>query len=222
MRIMDDVGIKVHKLKGLKLHAKLLFADGVRAIIGSINLAPGSFDSRRELAIEVRDQEVMDRLHTIVHRDWKNSRPLDLTDDGLMAELEDTDDNVAEDLALDCRSQATKRSAAVLLSTNFDVPVMVRETDGGHPNDNQSTSPHGRPGFLADGIERYCRDPEHRAADPAGTPDGADRIRHLQRSFPLRFDSYQRRDLRRGHERLLLHAAKSRTRRPDRTQHPGL
>ena len=94
-------GIKVHKLKGLKLHAKLLFADGVRAIIGSINLAPGSFDSRRELAIEVRDQEVMDRLHNVVHRDWKNSRPLDLTDDGLMAELEDRDDNVVEDLALD-------------------------------------------------------------------------------------------------------------------------
>jgi phosphatidylserine/phosphatidylglycerophosphate/cardiolipin synthase-like enzyme len=72
----------------------------VRAIIGSINLAPGSFDSRRELAIEVRDQEVMDRLHTVVHRDWENSRPLDLTDDGLLAELEDTDENVAEDLAL--------------------------------------------------------------------------------------------------------------------------
>ncbi len=105
MRIMDDVGIKVHKLKGLKLHAKLLFADGVRAIIGSINLAPGSFDSRRELAIEVRDQEVMDRLHTVVHRDWKNSRPLDLTDDGLMAELEDRDENVVEDLALDAGAE---------------------------------------------------------------------------------------------------------------------
>src|SRR5580704_9002883 len=101
VRILDDVGVKVHKLKGLKLHAKLLFADGVRAIIGSINLAPGSFDSRRELAIEVRDQEVMDRLHTVVHRDWKNSRPLDLSDDGLMAELEEKDENVAEDLALD-------------------------------------------------------------------------------------------------------------------------
>jgi cardiolipin synthase A/B len=101
MRIMDDVGIKVHKLKGLKLHAKLLFADGVRAIIGSINLAPGSFDSRRELAIEVRDTEVMDRLHTVVHQDWKNSRPLDLTDEGLMSELEEHDENVAEDLALD-------------------------------------------------------------------------------------------------------------------------
>jgi cardiolipin synthase len=104
MRIMDDVGIKVHKLKGLKLHAKLLFADGVRAIVGSINLAPGSFDSRRELAIEVRDQAVMDRLHTVVHHDWKNSRPLDLTDDGLMAELGDTDDNVIEDLALDANT----------------------------------------------------------------------------------------------------------------------
>jgi cardiolipin synthase A/B len=101
LRIMDDVGIKVHKLKGLKLHAKLLFADGMRAIIGSINLAPGSFDSRRELAIEVRDQEVMDRLHTIVHHDWENSRPLDLTDEGLLADLEDTDEHAAEDLALD-------------------------------------------------------------------------------------------------------------------------
>ncbi len=101
MRIMDDVGIKVHRLKGLKLHAKLLFADGARAIIGSINLAPGSFDSRRELAVEVRDQELMDRLRTVVHRDWENSHPLDLTDEGLLAELEDTDSNVAEDLALD-------------------------------------------------------------------------------------------------------------------------
>src|SRR6202167_233484 len=52
LRIMDDVGIKVHKLKHLKLHAKMLLADSVRAIIGSINLAPGSFDSRGELATE--------------------------------------------------------------------------------------------------------------------------------------------------------------------------
>jgi phosphatidylserine/phosphatidylglycerophosphate/cardiolipin synthase-like enzyme len=100
LRILDDVGVKVHKLKGLKLHAKLLFADGVRAIIGSINIAPGSFDSRRELAIEVRDEDIVDRLHEIVHQDWENSHPLDLTDEGLMAELEEEDDNVVEDLAL--------------------------------------------------------------------------------------------------------------------------
>lgn len=100
LRIMDDVGIKVHKLKSLKLHAKLLFADRARAIVGSINLAPGSFDSRRELAIEVRDQNVTDRLHVIAHHDWKNSHCLDLTDAGLLAELQHTDTNVAEDLAL--------------------------------------------------------------------------------------------------------------------------
>ena len=100
LRILDDVGIKVHKLKGLKLHAKLLFADGVRAIIGSINLAPGSFDSRRELAIEVRDEEVVERLHKVVHHDWENSHPIDLTDEGLLSDLQDEDPNLAEDLAI--------------------------------------------------------------------------------------------------------------------------
>jgi cardiolipin synthase A/B len=103
LRILDDVGVKVHRLKSLKLHAKLLFGDGVRAIIGSINLAPGSFDSRRELAIEVHDEGIVDRLHTIVHQDWENSRPLDLTDEGLLAELEDKDEHVAEDLAIEGR-----------------------------------------------------------------------------------------------------------------------
>ena len=98
LRIMDDVGIKVHKLKHLKLHAKMLFSDGVRAIVGSINLAPGSFDSRRELAIEVRDDDVIERLHKVVHHDWENSHPLDLTDEGLLADLEDRKD--AGDLAL--------------------------------------------------------------------------------------------------------------------------
>ena len=101
LRILDDVGVKVHKVHGLKLHAKLLFADGVRAIIGSINLAPGSFDSRRELAIEVRDEDVMDRIHKVVHQDWENSHPIDLTDEGLMSDLEDKDPSVAEDLAIE-------------------------------------------------------------------------------------------------------------------------
>jgi phosphatidylserine/phosphatidylglycerophosphate/cardiolipin synthase-like enzyme len=102
LRILEDVGVKVHKLKGLKLHAKLLLADGVRAIIGSINLAPGSFDSRRELAIEVRDEDVIDRLHDVTRADWKNSHPLDLTDEGLLAELDDHGaEGVEEELALD-------------------------------------------------------------------------------------------------------------------------
>ena len=48
----------------------------VRSIVGSINLAPGSFDSRRECAIEVRDEDVVGRLHEVTHTDWKNSHPV--------------------------------------------------------------------------------------------------------------------------------------------------
>ena len=97
----EDVGIKIHKLKHVKLHAKVLLADGERAIVGSINLAPGSFDSRRELAIEVSDEHVVRRVHDVLRHDWENSRPLDLTDKGLLAELEEYDENVVEDLALE-------------------------------------------------------------------------------------------------------------------------
>jgi len=101
LRILHDVGAKVHKLKGLKLHAKLMAADGKRCIIGSINLAPGSFDSRRELAIEVDDEKVMKPLHHVVNHDWEHSRPLDLSDAGLLADLEDEAAEAAEILALD-------------------------------------------------------------------------------------------------------------------------
>jgi phosphatidylserine/phosphatidylglycerophosphate/cardiolipin synthase-like enzyme len=88
LRILDDVGVKVHTLKHLKLHATMLLADGVAGIVGSINLAPGSFDGRRELAIAVDDAEAVARLHHIAHHDWENSHPLDLSDAGLLADLE--------------------------------------------------------------------------------------------------------------------------------------
>ena len=101
LRIMDDVGIKVHKLKHLKLHGKMFFADGVAAIIGSINLAAGSLDGRRELAIEMRDDNVIERLHKIVKHDWEHSRPLDLSDDGILADLDDRIEDGGHLLALD-------------------------------------------------------------------------------------------------------------------------
>ena len=101
LRILNDVGVEVRKLKGLKLHAKMLLADGERAIIGSINLAPGSFDSRRELAIEVRDKHIVDRLHDVVHHDWKHSHTLDLSDEGLLADLKKHGGKGIEELGLD-------------------------------------------------------------------------------------------------------------------------
>jgi cardiolipin synthase len=100
IRILNDVGVKVHKLKHLKLHAKMLLADGKRAIVGSINLSPGSFDSRRELAIEVDDRHIVKRLHHVARHDWKHSHPLDLTDEGLMADLEKRRGQGPEKLAL--------------------------------------------------------------------------------------------------------------------------
>jgi cardiolipin synthase len=87
LRILQDVGAKIHTLHHLKLHAKMMLADGKRAIVGSINLAPGSFDSRRELAIETDDHHVVKRLGEIAEHDWDKSHPLDLSDAGLLADL---------------------------------------------------------------------------------------------------------------------------------------
>lgn len=101
LRILQDVGVKVHKVKGLKLHAKTMLADGVRGVIGSINLAPGSFDHRRELAIEVHDDAVVDRLRHVLHHDWEHSHPLDLSDEGLLADLSDREEEAEQQLAID-------------------------------------------------------------------------------------------------------------------------
>jgi phosphatidylserine/phosphatidylglycerophosphate/cardiolipin synthase-like enzyme len=77
----------------------MLLADGVAAIVGSINFAPGSFDTRRELAIEVHDADVVKRLDKVARHDWKHSHPLDLSDDGILADLADRT-GVEEQLAL--------------------------------------------------------------------------------------------------------------------------
>jgi phosphatidylserine/phosphatidylglycerophosphate/cardiolipin synthase-like enzyme len=108
MRTMEDVGIKIHKLKHLKLHAKMLLADHARAIVGSINLAPGSFDSRRELAIEVDDEHVVKRLSKIAQHDWEHSHPIDLTDEGLLEEFKKHKMEEAEDLALGTMTKSAK------------------------------------------------------------------------------------------------------------------
>jgi cardiolipin synthase A/B len=111
LRILRDVGVKIRKLKKLKLHAKMLLADGERAIIGSINLAPGSFDSRRELAIEVDDKHIVDRLHEIVKRDWKNSHPMDLSDEGLLADLKKHGGKGLEEIGLEDESSTDEANA---------------------------------------------------------------------------------------------------------------
>ncbi|MGA8673955.1 MAG: phospholipase D-like domain-containing protein [Candidatus Acidiferrales bacterium] len=108
LRTLDDVGIKVHKLHKLKLHAKLVLADGKRAIVGSINLAPGSFDERRELAIEVDDRKIVHRFRHVIEHDWKHSRPIDLSDKALRKDLRDFGPQALKELALDPQRKYTR------------------------------------------------------------------------------------------------------------------
>ena len=87
LRTMQDAGVKVHRMKGLKLHGKVMVADGARAIVGSVNLTPGSFDARRDLAIEVDDPAVVAPLTRVAREDWSNSLPLDLSDRAVLTDL---------------------------------------------------------------------------------------------------------------------------------------
>jgi cardiolipin synthase A/B len=109
LRVLEDLGVPVHKLKHIKLHGKVMLADDKRAIVGSINIAPGSFDSRRELAIEVDDEHIIHRIRKTLEHDWENSRPLDLSDEGLMKELKDYDPDVVEDLGISDRHPQSSR-----------------------------------------------------------------------------------------------------------------
>ena len=46
------------------------------------------------------DGHVVKRLHGVVHQDWERSRPLDLSDEGLLADLDSEAAEAAELLAL--------------------------------------------------------------------------------------------------------------------------
>lgn len=108
LRLMHDVGIKIHKLKGLHLHGKMLLADGKRAIVGSINLAPGSFDERRELAIEVSDDHIIKRLEHTFLRDWDHSHRINLSDQGIIEEMENHGRRDYSSLALEPEVKTTR------------------------------------------------------------------------------------------------------------------
>jgi phosphatidylserine/phosphatidylglycerophosphate/cardiolipin synthase-like enzyme len=108
LRILQDVGVKVHTTHHLKLHAKMMLADSKRAIIGSINLAPGSFDSRRELAIETDNHHVVKRLEEIAQHDWDKSKKLDLSDAALIADLQKREGLDPDKLVLDADDKKKK------------------------------------------------------------------------------------------------------------------
>jgi phosphatidylserine/phosphatidylglycerophosphate/cardiolipin synthase-like enzyme len=85
LRIMRDVGIGVRKVRHVRLHSKVLLADKARAVVGSINLSTNSFDDRRELAVQVQYEAVVERMLEVVHEDWQNAHALDLSDRAALA-----------------------------------------------------------------------------------------------------------------------------------------
>ena len=73
LRTLRRLGVKVHKQKNLRLHAKLLIADSARALVGSMNIDRSAFDLRRELGMTVDDPIAVARLSEVFAADWETS-----------------------------------------------------------------------------------------------------------------------------------------------------
>lgn len=70
LRTLRRFGVKVHKQKNLRVHAKLLLVDDERALVGSMNIDRSAFDLRRELGILISDAPTVARLKQIFDADW--------------------------------------------------------------------------------------------------------------------------------------------------------
>jgi len=80
LRILGRAEVKVHRQKHLKLHAKLLLADGKRALLGSMNIDRSAFDVRRELGVVADDEAVVGRLAETFEHDWHKGEPWEAPD----------------------------------------------------------------------------------------------------------------------------------------------
>lgn len=87
LRLLQDLGIHIHKLHGLHLHAKLMIADEERALLSSFNFYPKCFNERRELGIRFEDPELIKRLVFMFQTDWGNSKKMDLSDEAIEEDL---------------------------------------------------------------------------------------------------------------------------------------
>lgn len=92
LRMMKLHGVKIRKQKGLRLHAKLLLADGKHAVVGSMNIDRSAFDLRRELGCFVNDVSAVEHLAQTFSDDWHEAKRYD-PPDPLTVELIDEDDH---------------------------------------------------------------------------------------------------------------------------------
>ncbi|HZQ34076.1 MAG TPA: phospholipase D-like domain-containing protein [Mycobacterium sp.] len=80
LRTLRRIGVKVHKQKNLRVHAKLLIADSQHAIVGSMNIDRSAFDLRRELGVTITNHDVVARLKEVFDADWDLSHQYDPPD----------------------------------------------------------------------------------------------------------------------------------------------
>jgi len=80
LRVMRRAGVKVHKQKNLRLHAKLVIADKSHAIVGSMNIDRSAFDLRRELGTRIHDAGVVAHLLDVFEGDWSSSHRYEAPD----------------------------------------------------------------------------------------------------------------------------------------------
>lgn len=73
LRTLRRFGVKVHKQKNLRVHAKLLLVDDEHALVGSMNIDRSAFDLRRELGILISDAPTVSRLKQVFTADWELS-----------------------------------------------------------------------------------------------------------------------------------------------------
>ena len=80
LRVLSHLDVKVRKQKNLRLHAKLLIADGRSAIIGSMNIDRSAFDLRRELGAVVTGRAAVTLLAQVFEADWHAAHHYDAPD----------------------------------------------------------------------------------------------------------------------------------------------
>jgi len=80
LRTLKRMGVKVHKQKNLRVHAKLIVVDSSRALVGSMNIDRSAFDLRRELGIMTDDPVIVGRLKEVFDSDWETSHHYEAPD----------------------------------------------------------------------------------------------------------------------------------------------
>lgn len=80
LRTLGRFGVKVHKQKNLRVHAKLIVVDGREVLVGSMNIDRSAFDLRRELGLITDDPAVVQRLLAVFDSDWESSHHYEAPD----------------------------------------------------------------------------------------------------------------------------------------------